>query len=226
MAATRIEGIGPAAIRCDSAVRMRRPLPLPMAIRSLSTTSAGRTYRRQAGSGSDGEGRGAADGDLPDASIQNPILTFAPADLVAVATRLRPFLGQLGTTPVEGDAGFAQCRGFRLVPAGAPHVFALTREELARHKTDGHLDVNTVREGAVLICPVKVAGGGIYMGDMHAFQGDGEIAGHTCDVAGTATLEVHVIKGLTIDGPILFPRVEDLPYLARPLTAGREGKRR
>lgn len=75
----------------------------------------------------------------------------------------------------------------------APHIYSLTPEELALHKTDSHLDVNTVREGAILIRPVKVPGGGIYMGDMHALQGDGEIAGHTCDVAGTVTLEVSVI---------------------------------
>lgn len=80
----------------------------------------------------------------------------------------------------------------------APHIYSLTLEELALHKTDGHLDVNTVREGAILICPVKVPGGGIYMGDMHALQGDGEIAGHTCDVAGTVTLEVSVIKDVKI----------------------------
>ena len=36
---------------------------------------------------------------LPDNSVQNPILAFAPHDLVALATRLRPFLGQLGTSP-------------------------------------------------------------------------------------------------------------------------------
>ena len=53
---------------------------------------------------------------------------------------------------------------------------------------------------------------------MHALQGDGEIAGHTCDVSGTVTLEVEVIKGLDIDGPVLFPVAEDLPFLARPLT--------
>ena len=28
-----------------------------------------------------------------------------------------------------------------------------------------------------------------------------------------------MIKGLDIDGPVLFPVLEDLPYLARPLTA-------
>jgi acetamidase/formamidase len=53
---------------------------------------------------------------------------------------------------------------------------------------------------------------------MHALQGDGEIAGHTCDVSGTVTLQVEVVKGLGIDGPVLFPVVEDLPFLARPLT--------
>jgi acetamidase/formamidase len=80
--------------------------------------------------------------------------------------------------------------------------------------------VNTVREGAVLICPIKVPGGGVYLGDMHALQGDGEIAGHTRDVAGTVTLEVHVIKGLGIDGPILFPVPDDVPFLTRPLSEG------
>ncbi len=56
------------------------------------------------------------------------------------------------------------------------------------------------------------------MGDMHAMQGDGEIAGHTTDVSGTVTLQVHVLKGLDIDGPIIFPVEEDLPFLARPIS--------
>src|SRR5206468_2921694 len=89
---------------------------------------------------------------LPDNSVQNPILTFAPHDLVAVATRLRPFLGQLGTSP-------------------------------------------------------------------SATMPDSHNAGHTCDVAGTVTLEVERVAGLAIDGPVLFPLTEDLPYLAQPLSA-------
>lgn len=155
---------------------------------------------------------------LPDVSIQNPILTFAPADIVGLVTRVRPFLGQLGTVPSKKMPDSHNAGDFGAFLVGAPHIYALTPSELEQHKTDGHLDVNAVREGAVLICPIKVKGGGIYMGDMHALQGDGEIAGHTCDVAGTVTLEVSVIKGLAIDGPILFPVVDDLPYLAKPLT--------
>jgi formamidase len=79
------------------------------------------------------------------------------------------------------------------------------------------LDVAAVRAGATIVCPVKVPGGGVYLGDLHALQGDGEIAGHTCDVAGYVTLQVDVLKGLGIDGPILFPLEEDLPHLARTM---------
>ena len=161
---------------------------------------------------------------LPDGSAQNPILGFAPHDLVALATRLRPFMGQLGTSPSATIPDSHNAGDFGAFLIGAPHRFAMTAEELQRHKTDGHMDIDAVRAGAILVCPVKVAGGGVYMGDMHALQGDGEIAGHTCDVAGTVTLEVEVVKGLGIDGPVLFPLAEDLPFLARPLSGAERAR--
>lgn len=67
-------------------------------------------------------------------------------------------------------------------------------------------------------------GAGIYMGDMHAGQGDGEIAGHTMDVAGSVTLQVEVVKNYPIDGPVLFPLVEDLPPMAKPFSAAEMAK--
>lgn len=155
---------------------------------------------------------------LPDHSVQHPILTFAPHDLVGVVSRLRPFMGQLGTTPAIAMPDSHNAGDFGSFLVGAPHEYGLTAEQLEK-RTDGHMDIDVVRAGAILICPVKVPGGGVYMGDMHAFQGDGEIAGHTADVAGTITLQVHLLKGLTLEGPILFPLVEDLPFLARPLSA-------
>ena len=66
----------------------------------------------------------------------------------------------------------------------------------------------------------------MYLGDMHAQQGNGEIAGHATDVSGETELTVEVIKGLTIDGPILLQNVEDLPPLARPLSAAERKKAR
>jgi len=215
---TRIEGIGPKAIRCVKCGADAAPFTIAhgytMAFDDERTI--GVTVDRVAAEKMAPDA--AALMAVPDASIQNPILTFAPADLVAVATRLRPFLGQLGTTPSMAMPDSHNAGDFGAFLLDAPHEYSITEEQLLANKTDGHLDVNTVREGSVLICPVKVPGAGIYLGDMHAFQGDGEIAGHTADVAGTAVLEVHVIKGLNIDGPILFPVVDDLPYLARPLT--------
>jgi formamidase len=155
---------------------------------------------------------------LPENSVQNPILTFAPHHLVGLVARLRPFMGQIGTTPSTDIPDSHNAGDFGSFLVGAPHEYALTAKDLQKHKTDGHMDIDAVRAGAILVCPVKTAGGGVYLGDMHALQGDGEIAGHTCDVSGTVALQVHVVKGLGIDGPVLFPVEEDLPFLARPLT--------
>lgn len=153
----------------------------------------------------------------PEHSVQNPVVTFAPHDIVGAVARIRPFLGQLGTTPALPFPDSHNAGDFGQFLIDAPHDYGLTEEQLEA-RTDGHMDVNRVREGAVLICPVKVAGGGVYLGDMHAMQGDGEIAGHTTDVSGIAHLQVKVLKGLNISGPILLPVEEDLPYLAKPIT--------
>lgn len=153
----------------------------------------------------------------PEESIQNPVVTFAPHDIVGALARLRPFLGQLGTTPSRPIPDSHNAGDFGQFLIDAPHQYGLSREELEA-RTDGHMDINRVREGAILICPVKVQGGGVYLGDMHAMQGDGEIAGHTTDVSGIVSLQVEVLKGMNIDGPILLPVEEDLPYLAKPFT--------
>jgi acetamidase/formamidase len=70
-----------------------------------------------------------------------------------------------------------------------------------------------------LIVPVKVDGGGIYVGDLHANQGDGELALHTTDVSGYTEFEVEVLTGLDIQGPLLLPVEEDLPHISQPLSA-------
>ncbi|MEM3713446.1 MAG: acetamidase/formamidase family protein [Nitrososphaeria archaeon] len=158
-------------------------------------------------------------GRIPENSIQFSILISGKADLVGLSSRIRPFVGQLGTTPSIDMPDSHNAGDFGSFLVGAPHEYALTKEQLEKGKTDGHMDIDSVREGAIVICPVKVDGGGVYAGDMHAMQGDGEVAGHTTDVAGELMVEVNVVKGLDIDGPILLPPAEDLPVLARPFTA-------
>jgi formamidase len=215
---TRLEGIGETAVRCASCGADCSPFSFTngYTIAFDERRRIGLTLpRAQAEELAHDAARAAA---LPEHSVQNPILTFAPHDIVALATRLRPFLGQLGTSPSATIPDSHNAGDFGAFLVGAPHRYAMDAQDLQRHKTDGHLDIDAVRAGAVLVCPVKVPGAGVYLGDMHALQGDGEIAGHTADVAGTVTLQVELIKGLGIDGPVLFPVPDDLPYLARPLS--------
>lgn len=153
---------------------------------------------------------------LPKESKQVPILIFGKADIVGLASRVRPFMGQLGTVPAVNIPDSHNAGDFGSFLIDAPHQYRITREQYERDLTDGHLDVDSVRAGAILIAPVKVKGAGIYAGDAHAMQGDGEVAGHTTDITAEVGVKVEVIKGLSLDGPILLPLEEDLPPLAKP----------
>jgi formamidase len=221
---THVEGIGQTAIRCNNCGAEIAAFNFTngYTIYFDAKHSVGVTMPRKAAEEIAHDAKRYAA--LPDNSIQNPILTFAPHDLVGLVARMRPFMGQIGTTPSMPIPDSHNAGDFGVFLIGAPHEYALTSEELNQHRTDGHMDIDAVRAGAILICPVKVPGGGVYLGDMHALQGDGEIAGHTCDISGTVTIQVHVLKGLNIDGPILLPVVDDLPFLARPLSEAEKTK--
>ena len=153
---------------------------------------------------------------LPKESKQVPILIFGKADIVGLASRVRPFMGQLGTVPAVNIPDSHNAGDFGSFLIDAPHPYRITKEQYERDLTDGHLDVDSVRTGAILIAPVKVKGAGIYAGDAHAMQGDGEVAGHTTDITAEVRVKVEVIKGLSLEGPILLPLEEDLPPLAKP----------
>jgi formamidase len=137
--------------------------------------------------------------------------------LWGVLTRVRPMVGNIGSCPSVALPSSHNAGDFGSFLINAPHKYALTPEQLLQ-RTDGHMDINEVGEGSMVIVPVKVTQAGIYVGDVHAMMGDGEVAGHTTDVSAEVIIEVSVIKGLAIDGPIVLPRHEDLPFLACPYT--------
>jgi acetamidase/formamidase len=155
---------------------------------------------------------------LPENSRQHPILLYEPSEMPGTLAHLRPFIGNVGTTPPVEMPDSHNAGDFGQFLVGADHDWGLDDEADLEERTDGHMDVNAVREGAVLVCPVKVDGGGVYVGDMHANQGDGELSLHTTDVSGHAELGVEVVEGLDIDGPLLLPNEEDLPHIAQPHT--------
>ncbi len=155
---------------------------------------------------------------LQEHSRQHPIVALGRADLIGVMARCRVSIGNLGTIPPIDIPSSHNCGDFGAFLLGAKHEFALTEEQLEL-RTDAHMDVDSVRQGSVVIVPVKVDGGGIYAGDVHAMIGDGELAVHATDISGRTVVRVEIIKGLALDGPILLPPAEDLPFLARPFSA-------
>ncbi|MCA1299062.1 acetamidase/formamidase family protein [Stappia indica] len=221
---THVEGIGQDAVKCDVCGNAVKPFEVEhgYTVTFDDTRTVGLTLPQAAAETIARDANHYAA--LPDESRQHSILTYAPADMPGTLVRMRPFLGQLGTCPSKAMPDSHNAGDFGAFLVGAPHDYAITAEELAEHKTDGHMDIDAVRAGAILVAPVKVAGAGLYMGDMHAGQGDGEIAGHTMDVAGSVTLQVEVVKNYPLDGPVLFPLLEDLPPLARPFSEEEKAK--
>ncbi len=216
---SRLEGIGLEAIRCEKCGSPSSPFRMVNGYtivfdecRRIGVTVNEEVARRLAIDGY-------AWMDIPRNSKQFPVIIAAKADLAGLPTRLRPFLGQLGTVPSVDIPDSHNAGDFGTFLIGAPHKYAITEQQYRECITDGHLDIDSVREGAVLIAPVKLDGAGIYAGDVHAQQGDGEVAGHTTDISAEVKVRVNVIKGLNLKGPLLFPPSEDLPPLAKPMCA-------
>ncbi len=218
---TRLEGVGPEAVRCAQCGAEVSPFRVVNGYTIVLDPEKGVAVTVDRGVAEELARDAARVMALPCGSRQNPFVALCPADIPGVVTRMRPFIGNIGTTPAVDMPDSHNAGDFGQFLVDAPHEYALSRETLDSARTDGHMDIDSVREGCVLVCPVKVPGGGVYVGDVHAMQGDGEIAGHTTDVSAEVTLEVGVLKGLELGGPVLFPPVEDLPPLARPLDPAR-----
>jgi len=86
-------------------------------------------------------------------------------------------------------------------------VMGLAPTEPGRHPTipprrvGGNLDVRQLTAGSMLSLPVEVSGALFSVGDAHAAQGDGEVAGTAIETDATVTLRFDLLKGHTIPGP-------------------------
>ncbi len=116
-------------------------------------------------------------------------------DLPVPPIPMQPFYGTIGTSPA-----LAAVRA----EAAGPH--------------GGNMDVADTGVGNTVYLPVEVPGGLLYVGDVHAVQGDGEITGAGLEIPARGTLTVTVVK----DWPLTTPRVESEEEImsignARPL---------
>jgi acetamidase/formamidase len=103
------------------------------------------------------------------------------------------------------DAVFAP--GIRVPLAPFCGVMGVAPAEPGRHPTippgrgGGNLDVRQLTVGATLSLPVLVPGALFSVGDAHAAQGDGEVAGTAIETDATVTLRFSLLKGQTVSSP-------------------------
>ena len=97
------------------------------------------------------------------------------------ALPLRPFIGTIGTAPRFGQSLSS------LVPA----------------EHGGNMDLPETREGTTLYLPVFAEGGCLFLGDVHAAQGDGELCGVALETTARVELRVDLLKGLALNWPRL-----------------------
>jgi len=216
--ASRVEGTGAESVRCANCGAPASPFAFEEGYTIVFDHEGSVGVTVDAATAHDFAGRAREVAALPSRSRQHPILLFEPHTIPGTLARLRPFIGNIGTTPSVDLPDSHNAGDFGHALIGARHPYGMSQETLDRAKTDAHLDTNEVRPGAILICPVKIDGGGVYIGDCHANQGDGELSLHTTDITAEARVRVHVLKNLPLDGPILLPVPDDLPFIARPFS--------
>lgn len=67
----------------------------------------------------------------------------------------------------------------------------------------GNLDICELREGSTICLPVYVPGAMLFLGDLHAVQGDGETAICAMETSGRVTVRVKVLSGADLPTPFL-----------------------
>jgi amidase len=108
--------------------------------------------------------------------------------LKSFKVRLHPFLGCIGVAPGNRKG---EILSFFQGPFG------------------GNLDYSRLTAGTTVYLPVFHPGAYFYIGDGHAVQGDGEIAGNALETSLDVTFTVKLIKGQSL----AYPQAEDATYI-------------
>lgn len=106
--------------------------------------------------------------------IQDGIATYND-----IQWQVEPMIGVIGTAPGEGSisCGFAGNHG-------------------------GNMDSAKIKKGARLYLPVRVDGGLLQIGDLHASMGDGEVSGTGIEVSGQVIVRVSLLKEFELHWPV------------------------
>lgn len=117
--------------------------------------------------------------------VEHGELTFAPVTggvcrLLDQDLPLRPMVGWVGNQPAHDVLETGACG-----------------------RTGGNLDTPLLGEGARALLPVEVPGAAVYVGDVHASQGDGELFLTGIEIGASVDLEMDVTGDLRLGGPVV-----------------------
>jgi len=109
---------------------------------------------------------------------------------------------------IDADAGLATCDRGHTVPIAPFHgVAGVAWDEPGEHSTippravgGGNIDCRELVAGSILYLPVTVPGALLSIGDGHAAQGDGEVAGTAIECGMTTELQLRLITGRPVPG--------------------------
>ena len=118
--------------------------------------------------------------------IENGIIRIPLKNGKTINVQSKPFIGTIGVAPEIDSASCLICGRF-----------------------GGNMDSPDTCKGNKVFLPVSVEGAFLYLGDVHALQGDGELGGAPVEIASECTLTIDVIKDKTIN----WPRIESPEYI-------------
>ncbi|MEO0761260.1 MAG: acetamidase/formamidase family protein [Pseudomonadota bacterium] len=141
--------------------------------------------------------------------------THARSDqMPGVAVPYEAFLGSVGVMPGEGEvatwkareAALAAAGGVALPPEPTGGLPAAICGPEGSHAADclrtipprengGNMDVQQMQIGTTLLLPCFVDGCGLFVGDVHYAQGDGEVSGTAIEMGAVVRLSVEIRKG-------------------------------
>ena len=124
------------------------------------------------------------------------------------------FPGSIGVLPgkpeladaLEREGALAAAGGTVLMPdpadavpaklfgEGAPYAHEGLRT-IPPRENGGNMDVKAMQVGTTILFPVLYDGAGLWTGDIHYAQGDGEVCGTAIEMAARVTLKCEIVKG-------------------------------
>lgn len=150
----------------------------------------------------------------PDGSRQHLATILGRGDFSDLLIRPYPMIGNIGCSPAKKMPATKNTGDFVHTIKNTPLFEQPSLDEI----TDGHMDISLVGEGCILLSPVLVEGAGVYFGDVHLIQGHGELAGHTLDVSANVEITVHLLKNISLQGPVIIPIAKELNPRFYPFT--------